>query len=150
MGCQKGYPLVLTCYSLSQSFFTIKISTNVTYYIILIKNVFVLNPIVMLFYFLFESWCFRSYLCCISHRESAVHLLKVTVEGRTVEIGRLGKYICQTMMLVYTKSWFYLLGLRVVWLKMNTRGQRNVANTWFFSHTWTHRYEVKSTYIEKS
>lgn len=57
----------------------------------------------------------RSYLSCISPRESAVHLVKVIVEWRTAEIGRLAKYIRQSVVLVRAQNWCYPLGLIAVW-----------------------------------
>lgn len=73
-----------------------------------------LNPSVKVRLFLSWTWYIQVLICSVYHPESAIRLVKVTVEGRTVEIGRLGKYICQTMVLLRTQSWCYPLGLIVV------------------------------------
>lgn len=97
---------------------------------------------VSFFFFFLEADTSRSYLSRVSPRESAVHLVKVIVEWRTVEIGRLAKYICQTAVLVRAENWCYPLGLIAVWPEDWTQEDKEAhtiaAKARSVSHTRTH------------
>lgn len=92
--------------------------------------------------FLSWTWYIQVLICSVYHPESAIRLVKVTVEGRTVEIGRLGKYICQTMVLLCTQSWCYPHCLIVVlaedWTEEDKEAHTEHIKTSSVSYVWMH------------
>lgn len=103
-----------------------------------------LDPSVRVCFFFFSLWdllTFRSYLFCMSPREAAVHLVKVTVEARTVEIGRPGKYIRHGA----PSRWELMLsswpdsGLGEDWTQEDKEARTVHVKASSVSHTWRRR-----------